>query len=49
MEAGSPLSGLRNEINGAAKSSPDAVAKLEAQVEKGEQVNGAGKENGQSA
>jgi len=35
-------------VNGAPKNSPDAVAKLEAQVQDGEQaqaVNGAGKEN----
>ncbi|KAK3072429.1 2-isopropylmalate synthase (Alpha-isopropylmalate synthase) (Alpha-IPM synthetase) [Teratosphaeriaceae sp. CCFEE 6253] len=32
LEPGSPLSGLRNEINGAPKSNPDAVANLEAKV-----------------
>ncbi|KAK5715754.1 2-isopropylmalate synthase (Alpha-isopropylmalate synthase) (Alpha-IPM synthetase) [Elasticomyces elasticus] len=51
LEAGSPLSGLRNETNGAPKSSPDAVAKLEAVVGEGEQKGGSveGKENGAPA
>ncbi|TKA71071.1 hypothetical protein B0A55_07230 [Friedmanniomyces simplex] len=49
MEPGSPLSGLRNELNGAPKSGPDAVAKLEAHVEKGEQINGTGKENAEAS
>ena len=40
MEPGSPLSGLRNEANGAPKSSPDAVAKLEARVQEGKQKEG---------
>ncbi|KAK5703768.1 2-isopropylmalate synthase (Alpha-isopropylmalate synthase) (Alpha-IPM synthetase) [Elasticomyces elasticus] len=55
MEPGSPLTGLRNETNAAPKSSPDAVAKLEAVVGEGEQKNEAvegkeevgGKENGE--
>ncbi|KAK0285174.1 2-isopropylmalate synthase (Alpha-isopropylmalate synthase) (Alpha-IPM synthetase) [Friedmanniomyces endolithicus] len=50
LEAGSPLSGLRNEVEGAPKSGEDTVAKLEAHVEKGEQaeqVNGTGKEKGE--
>ncbi|KAK5716210.1 2-isopropylmalate synthase (Alpha-isopropylmalate synthase) (Alpha-IPM synthetase) [Elasticomyces elasticus] len=40
MEPGSPLTGLRNETNGAPNSSPDAVAKLEAVVGEGEQKGG---------
>ena len=50
LEAGSPLSGLRNEVEGASKSGEDTVAKLEAHVEKGEraeQVNGTGEEKGE--
>ncbi|KAK1814663.1 2-isopropylmalate synthase (Alpha-isopropylmalate synthase) (Alpha-IPM synthetase) [Friedmanniomyces endolithicus] len=50
LEAGSPLSGLRNEVEGAPKSGEDTVAKLEAHVEKGEQVeqvNGTVEEKGE--
>ncbi|KAK0264451.1 2-isopropylmalate synthase (Alpha-isopropylmalate synthase) (Alpha-IPM synthetase) [Friedmanniomyces endolithicus] len=50
LEAGSPLSGLRNEVEGAPESGEDTVAKLEAHVERGEQaeqVNGTGEEKGE--